>query len=306
MSEETGEIIELTIVMVSEDDTTPPATSDEQDNSPEPSQTPDPDDSDEQDNSPEPSQTPEQEEQSPAQDEEVMDMSEETGKIIIELTRVMVTEDDTTPPPTSDEQDNSPEPSQTPDPDDSSEPDITPAPRQTSPPPARSISPEPAEPMYETAPDFELPSFDDGTIRLSSYRGKPVVLVFYRTYFCYYCTLQLRELGNNYDKFSVRDVQILAISSDNPDPLTRDLIQNNAPEQFPLLYTSLDPEVPLAYDRYGNVKDSGYLGGAELADPGVFLINAEGQIVWKDLGTRISHSVSAQTILDQIDNLPGS
>ena len=161
--------------------------------------------------------------------------------------------------------------------------------------------------MYETAPDFELPSFDDGTIRLRDYRGKPVVLVFYRTYFCFYCKEQLRKLGNNYDEFSARDVQILAISSDNPDSNTRNLIQNNAPEQFPLLYTSLDPKVPQAYDRYGKVPDGGsYLGGAELADPGVFLINAEGQIVWKDLGTSIGHSVSAQTILNQIDNLPGS
>ena len=52
-----------------------------------------------------------------------------------------------------------------------------------------------------------------------------------------------------------RNVQILAISSDNPDSKTRKLIKDNAPEQFPLLYTSLDPEVPQDYDRYGNVED---------------------------------------------------
>ena len=160
--------------------------------------------------------------------------------------------------------------------------------------------------MYETAPDFELPSFGGDSISLSSYRGNPVVLVFYRTYHCLYCKRQLDELENSYDEFTKRGVQILAISSDNPDSQTRDLIQNYAPESFPLLYTSLKSEVPLAYDRYGHVDDLGYLGGAELADPGVFLINAEGQIVWRDLGTSIGHSVSAQKILNQIDNLPGS
>ena len=308
MTEEGAEIIELTIVMVSEDDTTPPATSDEQDNSPDPSQTPDPDDSDEQDNSPEPRQTPEQEEQPPAQDEDVMEMSEETRETI-ELTIVMVSEDDTTPPATSDEQDNSPDPSQTPDPDDSdeqddsSEPDVTPAPRQTPPPP----TPEPAEPMYKTAPDFTLPSIKGGEISLSEYSGRPVVLVFYRSYFCTYCRSQLSALNNDYDEFQNRNTEILAISSDNIDSLTSQLIRRSPDGlRFPTLYTSLDPTVPKAYDRYGKVPDGGYLGGAELADPGVFLINAEGQIVWKDLGTSIRHSVSAQTILDQIDNLPGS
>ena len=136
--------------------------------------------------------------------------------------------------------------------------------------------------------------------------AKPVVLVFYRTYHCVYCKRQLKSWNDNYDAFDNRGVQILAISSDNPDPKTLRLIKDNAPERFPLLYTSLDPEVPEAYDRYGNVEDGYYVGGGELADPGVFLINAEGQIVWKDLGTSIGHKVSAQTILNQIDNLPGS
>ena len=298
MAGEGGEImIELTMVMVSEDDTTPPPTSDEdtdsneQDNSPEPSQTPDPDDSDEQGNSP----TPEQEEQPPAQDEDVMDMSGDGDVIMIEF---MLSEDDMTPPPTSDEDT------------DSDEPDVAPAPRRP-PPPTRSTSPEPAEPMYETAPDFELPSVDDTNIRLSNYRGNPVVLVFYRSYFCSICRGQLTTLNRSYSEFQERDTKILAISSDKIDSLTSQLIKYSPDGlRFQLLYTSLDPTVPLAYERYGNVRDNDYVGdyagSNELADPGVFLINAEGQIVWRHLGAYTGDTVSAQTILNQIDNLPGS
>ena len=287
-------------VMESEDDTTPPPTSDEQDNS----------------------------EQPPAQDEEVMEMSEETGEII-ELTIVMESEDDTTPPPTSDEQDNSEQP---PAQDEEvmemseetgeiieltivmeSEDDTTPPPTsdEDTDSDEQDNSPEPAEPMYETAPDFELPSVDGTNIRLSDYRDNPVVLVFYRSYFCSICRRQLTTLNRSYSEFQERNTEILAISSDRLDERTLKLIRDSseAPE-FPLLFTSLNPTVPLAYDRHGNVGDAGTgyfgLGGGELIDPGTFLINAGGQIVWKDLGAYTGDTVPAQTILNQIDNLPGS
>ena len=152
------------------------------------------------------------------------------------------------------------------------------------------------------APDFELPSFDGSNIRLSDYRGEqPVVLVFYRTYFCTFCRRQIGELNENYDEFKARNTEVIAISSDRLDERTLKAVEGSA--QFPLLYTSLDPEVPQAYDRYGKVPDGGYLGSAELADPGIFLISPDGDIVWRDLGTNISHFVDSDEILDQIDNL---
>ena len=186
---------------------------------------------------------------------------------------------------------------------------MTPDPEPVTPPP----TPEPAKPVYETAPDFELPSVDGTNIRLSDYRGNPVVLVFYRSYFCSICRGQLNTLNRSYSEFQDRDTEILAISSDRLDERTRKLIMNNpstpAPD-FPLLFTSLDPTVPLAYNRHGNVSDryTDYfgLGGGELIDPGTFLINADGQIVWQYLGTSTSDTVRAQTILNEIDNLPGS
>jgi len=47
---------------------------------------------------------------------------------------------------------------------------------------SRSMSESLKAPVGEAAPDFTLPQSGDGTVSLSSYRGRPVVLAFLRGY----------------------------------------------------------------------------------------------------------------------------
>jgi peroxiredoxin len=68
----------------------------------------------------------------------------------------------------------------------------------------------------DKAPDFELPATTGGTIRLSDYFGKSMVLVeFYHTDWGPTCTANLIERRDDFDKFQALGMQVLGISLDH-------------------------------------------------------------------------------------------
>ena len=64
------------------------------------------------------------------------------------------------------------------------------------------------------APDFELPSDDGGTVRLSSLRGRPVVLYFYPKDDTPGCTTQACGIRDAWDAFHARGAVVLGVSPD--------------------------------------------------------------------------------------------
>jgi peroxiredoxin len=68
----------------------------------------------------------------------------------------------------------------------------------------------------DRAPDFELPATTGGTIRLSDYFGKSMVLVeFYHTDWGPTCMANLMERRDDFDKFEGLGIQVLGISLDH-------------------------------------------------------------------------------------------
>jgi peroxiredoxin len=65
------------------------------------------------------------------------------------------------------------------------------------------------------APDFTLPDASGRPVRLSDYRGRPVVLVFYPLDWSPGCSQQLDLYQAELDEFEKRGVQILAVSVDS-------------------------------------------------------------------------------------------
>jgi len=89
-------------------------------------------------------------------------------------------------------------------------------------------------------------------------------------------------------------VQILAISTDNLDgPAALAAAQGY---EFPILFTSLDPEIPKQYGVFN-------LFGDGLASASVFLIDTNGEIVWQNVGLNYTHQVEAEEIIEQIEKL---
>ncbi len=68
------------------------------------------------------------------------------------------------------------------------------------------------------APDFEAENSDGTTIRLSDYKDKSnIVLFFYTKDFSPICTKQARQFRDKYEYFKNHDCEIIGVSYDSPD-----------------------------------------------------------------------------------------
>jgi thioredoxin-dependent peroxiredoxin len=100
----------------------------------------------------------------------------------------------------------------------------------------------------DVAPDFDLPGTGGRMFRLSEYRGRPVVLVFYPGDDSPVCTKQLNSYNNELDQFQGLAAQVLAISSQSIE--SHDRFSAKLGLAFPLL-ADVDKEVAGAFGTVG-------------------------------------------------------
>ena len=146
------------------------------------------------------------------------------------------------------------------------------------------------------APDFELSSNTAKRIKLSDFRGKPVILAFYPADFHPVCNVQLALYNEVLPEFEKFGAQILAISVDGR--WCHSAFVEKVDFRFPLL-TDFEPK--------GEV---GRKYGAYLAEDGtearaLFVIDAEGVIRWSYL-SHVDVNPGADGILNALDRLPGA
>lgn len=103
------------------------------------------------------------------------------------------------------------------------------------------------------APDFELPDMDGKMVKLSSFRGKTVILNFW-TKTCEPCKAEmpsLAELALNLSRRKNEDVVLLTVSTDEGPESVRDMLAvllgtNKIP--FPVLF---DPDLTVVKEKFG-------------------------------------------------------
>jgi peroxiredoxin len=78
---------------------------------------------------------------------------------------------------------------------------------------------QPAIAVGDSAPDFTAPDANGQQFWLSSLRGSPVLLKFYRGYWCPYCVGELDQLNRYAKDFAALGVTLVALSSDRVDEL---------------------------------------------------------------------------------------
>lgn len=69
----------------------------------------------------------------------------------------------------------------------------------------------------KSAPDFEVEAYHNNEIKkikLSDFKGKWVILVFYPADFTFVCPTELGELADNYEEFQKINAEILSVSTD--------------------------------------------------------------------------------------------
>ena len=123
------------------------------------------------------------------------------------------------------------------------------------------------------APDFELTSDSGEKVKLSSLRGKPVVLYFYPKDDTSGCTTQACGIRDSYGEFKKRGAVVLGVSPDDAKSHVK------FKEKYELPFTLLaDPEHKVA-EQYGTwVEKKNY--GKEYwgVERSTFLIDSKGNV----------------------------
>lgn len=144
------------------------------------------------------------------------------------------------------------------------------------------------------APDFSLPEANGNIVRLSDYRGKNVVLVFYPLDWSPGCSDQLSLYQRDVAEFERANAQLIGISVDSiyshgAWAAVRGLT-------FPLL-ADFHPKGEVAR-LYGVMRDTD--GFSERA---LFLIDAYGTIRYTFVSPKLGHIPDIYELLDQLEKL---
>ena len=102
----------------------------------------------------------------------------------------------------------------------------------------------------DEAPDFTLPATGGDDVTLSSFRGRPVVLVFYPGDHTPVCTVQLNSYNDDLSEFEDVGAQILGVSPQ--DVASHEAFSAKHGFSFPLL-ADTDKAVGSAYGVLGPV-----------------------------------------------------
>jgi thioredoxin-dependent peroxiredoxin len=125
----------------------------------------------------------------------------------------------------------------------------------------------------DRAPDFELPSSAGKPIRLSSLRGKQVVLYFYPKDDTPGCTVEACAFRDNLRKFDRLDAVVLGVSKDSLDSHAKFI------DKFSLNFTLLSDEGLKAHNLYDTWKEKNNYGRTYMGtERSTFVIGADGKI----------------------------
>jgi peroxiredoxin Q/BCP len=133
------------------------------------------------------------------------------------------------------------------------------------------------------APDFELRDDEGRSVKLSDFRGRPVVLYFYPKDDTPGCTAQACGIRHAFAEFGARGADVLGVSADDVDS------HRKFKSKYALPFTLLaDPDRELA-EPYGVARE-----GKASYERSTFVIDADGNV------QKIMRRVDPRTHADEV------
>ena len=132
------------------------------------------------------------------------------------------------------------------------------------------------------APDFELKSDTGETLKLSQFRGRPVVLYFYPRDDTPGCTKEACAFRDSYDEYLARDAVILGVSRDGEES------HRKFKQKYDLPFTLLsDPDHEVA-EAYGVWAEKSMYGRKSMGIVrSTFVIAADGTVARAMRGIKV-------------------
>ena len=157
------------------------------------------------------------------------------------------------------------------------------------------------------APQFQLKNIYGNQVDLASFKGKWIVLVFYRGNWCPMCNIQITSLAKDYPEFQKRNTEIIAISTDTPEGARKTREKTHAP--FPILIDENNKVIQLykVVVEKRELKDIVALmhrkKAGTYAMPAVFIIDAGGIIRYSHIGKSYTDRPSNEKLLNKLSEL---
>ena len=137
------------------------------------------------------------------------------------------------------------------------------------------------------APDFELRADDGRTVKLSDFRGQPVVLYFYPKDDTPGCAAQACGIRDSYSEFQARGAEVLGISVDD------ETSHRSFREKYNLPFTLLADPNGEAGNAYGVTQED-----KPWFERSTFVIDAEGNVA-KEI-RRVDPLLHADQVLEAL------
>ncbi len=128
------------------------------------------------------------------------------------------------------------------------------------------------------APDFTLPTDGGGTVKLSDFKGQPVVLYFYPKDDTSGCTKEACDFRDNLSAFKRLKVQVIGVSKDSVKK------HDKFKEKYELNFPLASDEDGKVCDKYGVWVEKSMYGRKYMGiERATYLIDAEGKIahIWR-------------------------
>lgn len=125
----------------------------------------------------------------------------------------------------------------------------------------------------DTAPDFTLTDDKGGSVSLSDFRGKKVVVYFYPKADTPGCNTEACDFRDSLTQLNDADIDVVGISPDRPEKLAT--FRENHDLTFPLL-SDPEKETLVAYGAFGEKKNYGRVVQGVIRS--TFLVDEEGKI----------------------------
>ena len=145
------------------------------------------------------------------------------------------------------------------------------------------------------APDFQLES-TRGTINLTDYLGRPLVILFFRGTWCPNCRKQLEVIQQHVQRFTDKGISIIGIAGQKLENLKQYAEANQVP--FPLL-SDTSREVMKAYEVFTLLKWDSY----RIAVPSTYVLDGNQEIRYVYIGSSQFDRPRVDEIISQATRL---
>ncbi len=166
-----------------------------------------------------------------------------------------------------------------------------------------------------TVPDFNAVDQNGKTFSLkNALTEKAVVVIFYRGQWCPICSRHLSNLQDSLSYLEEKGIQVVAVSPEKQENLKKTQEKTGASftllydedykisKQFDVLFRPDDKTIKLYNERLdANLEEAHSDNSQRLPVPATFIINQEGEVVWKHFDRDYKERASVAQI---IDNLP--